>query len=91
MQVRGGAAPLCLFQDDLRGLGEGCGRVVGCGVGGCGCGFVDSVEPDCGDAREIGGADVAERGVPDAEGGSGVCAGLFEGFPVVFGFCFEES
>jgi len=65
--------------------------VVGCGVGGGGWGFVDPVEPDGGDAREVGGADVAERGVPDADCGAGVCVGLFEGFGVVFGFCFEVS
>jgi len=64
--------------------------VVGCGVA-CGWGFVDSVEPYGGDACEVGGADVAERCVPDAVCGVGVCSGLFEGFGVVFGFCFEES
>jgi len=79
-----------VFQDDLCGLGEGCGCVVGCGVA-CGWGFVDSVEPDGGDAGEVGGADVAEGGVPDAECGSGVCPCEAEGFPVVFGGGLEVS
>ena len=65
--------------------------MVGCGVGGRGCGFVDPVEPDGGDACEVGGADVAEGGVPDAVRGAGVCAGKCEGFGVIFGFCFEAS
>ena len=81
---------LCVFQDDLRGLGEGCGRVVGRGVA-CRWGFVDPVEPDGGDACEVGRADVAEGGVPDAECGAGVCACEAQGLGVVFGFCFEAS
>ncbi len=81
----------CFLEDDLRGLGEGCGCVVGCGVGGCVGGFVDHDEPDEGDAGEVGGADVAEGGVPDAVCGLGVCACEAQGFGVVFGFCFEAS
>ena len=65
--------------------------MVGGGVGGCGGGLVDSVEPDGGDACEVGGADVAEGGVTDAECGAGVCAGLFEGFGVVFWGGFEVA
>ena len=64
--------------------------MVGCGVA-CGWGFVDPVEPDGGDAGEVGGADVATGGIPDAERVPGVCACEGEGFPVVFGFCFEAS
>ena len=64
---------------------------MGCGVGSCGGGFVDPVEPDSGDAREVGGADVAEGGVPDAVCVSGVRASEDEDFPVVFGLCFEAS
>jgi len=78
------------FEDDLCGVCEGCGCVVGRGVA-CGWGFVDPVEPDGGDACEVGGADVAEGGVPDAERGAGVCACEVQCFPVVFGFCFEGS
>ena len=63
--------------------------MVGCGVA-CGWGFVDSVEPDGGDACEVGGADVAEGCVPDADCGSGVCACEAEGSGVVFGLRFEE-
>jgi len=63
---------------------------VGRGVA-CGWGFVDPVEPDGGDACEVGWADVAEGCVPDAERGAGVCACEGEGFGVVFGFCFEGS
>ncbi len=65
--------------------------MVGCGVGGCGCGLVDPVEPDSGDACKVGGADVTEGCVPDADCGAGVCVGLFEGLGVVFGFRFEAS
>ena len=65
--------------------------MVGGGVGGCGGGLVDSVEPDGGDACEVGGADVAEGGVPYAVCVPGVCACEAEGSGVVFGFRFEES
>ena len=65
--------------------------MVGRGVGVCGCGLFDPVEPDGGDACEVGGADVAEGGVPDAECGAGVCACEAQGLGVVFGFRFEAS
>ena len=58
---------------------------------GGGSGLSVSVEPDCVDAGEFGGADVVERCVPYADGFMGFGVGSLQGGAVVFWLGFEAA